>query len=235
MKLGSFIQIGALFATSSLMAISIDPTYTTFGTLNVSFGGTGIPNDAVAISSVQIGSSTITLGLTAHQRYSNPAVQNDGAGTFWAISGGDIFSGSNSNANYARWNLGYYANIDPNISGASVRLYYDKNPGLDTDVTTYRTLAEPTNTSDNLAYGGSFFGFSWGFPSGTFNPSAVGEYSFALVVLQNGTELARTAINVNVNETGHAPVLPVPDGGLNIALLGFALAGLVGLRRRFVR
>ncbi len=218
-------------ACVSAMAVSIDPTYTTFGTLSgATFGGTGIPNNAVAITTINDNNRSFTLGLTAHQRYSNPAPANDGAGTFWAVSGGDV---AHSEPGYAKWNLGYYVGIDPNLSwgsGYSLRLYYDKNAAVDNDVTTYRTISE-SQSSDNLGYGGSFLGITWGFPVGSFDPNATGEYSFALVLLKNGTELGRSAINVNVNETGEMPTANVPDGGSSLVLLGLALTGLGGMAR----
>ena len=157
-------------ACVSAMAVSIDPAYSTFGTLSgATFGGTGIPNNAVAITTINDNNRSFTLGLTAHQRYSNPAPANDGAGTFWAVSGGDV---AHSEPGYAKWNLGYYVGIDPNLSwgsGYSLRLYYDKNTAVDNDVTTYRTISE-SQSSDNLGYGGSFLGFTWGFPVGSFDP-----------------------------------------------------------------
>lgn len=222
--------LGLAFCASAI-ASPIDPTFTTFGKLNgATFGGTGIPNTAVAITTIANGGHNFTLGLTATPRYSNPAIENDGAGTFWAVSGGDV---AHNKPSYARWNVDYYVNIDPNLGlfdNYSVRLYYDKNPAADNDVTSFRTLGE-TQNSDNLGYGGSILGFTWGFPGGTFDPNAIGEYSFALVLFNGTTELGRSAINVNVNETGKKPLAAVPDGGSSLVLLGIALTGLGSIAR----
>jgi hypothetical protein len=212
------------FACVSATALSIDPAYSTFGTLSgATFGGTGIPNNAVAITTINDNNRSFTLGLTATPRYSNPAPVNDGAGTFWAVSGGDV---DHNKPGYARWNVGYYVGIDPNLSwgsGYSLRLYYDKNAAVDNDVNTYIPLSE-TQNSQNL-------GMTWPFYQGSFNPNATGEYSFALVLLKGDTELGRSAINVNVNETGKRPPTNVPDGGSSLVLLGIALTGLGSIAR----
>ncbi len=55
-------------------------------------------------------------------------------------------------------------------------------------------------------------------PPGAFDPPAAGQYSFALIALRDGVEVARSAINVQVPEPGP------------LALLG--MAGLRAARRR---
>lgn len=199
----------ALLALSSLpaAAITIDPQFTNFGLLSqATFGGSGIPNHAVAITTF----GNVTLGLTATQRFSNPAVTNDGAGTFFAQAGSDP-----ANSAYAKWNFNYY--ISGLSSGQSVTLYYDKNPATGNDVTaTFPGLFMGTQNSWNLGMGHL---------GGGFNPSASGEYDFALVLSDSTGELARSAITVKVGSPS------VPDGGTTIGLMGAALVGLVALRR----
>ncbi len=219
----------------SAAAVSIDPTYTSFGTLSgATFGGSGIPNNAVAITTLTSGIYDFTLGLTAHQRYSNPAPVNDGAGTFWAVTGNDSAHGK---PGYARWNIGYYVDVTPDLSsglfgggnGYSVRLFYDNDPAMDNDVTKYVTL-EP-----NYWNGKTFDSQnSWNLGMVVPFSAATGEYSFALAVFKDGTELGRSAINVNVNDSGTMPnpVPAVPDGGATVAMLGAAMIGLGALARR---
>ena len=224
------------------MAIQVDPTFTSFGTLSgATFGGSGIPNNAVAITSVTSGSYNITLGLTAHARYSNPAPANDGAGAFYAVGGGDTFSGGNSNPDYSRWNVGFFVDINPNVNflntkGFSVRLYYDKNPAFDNDVTTSLAVAPSLLTGLSMDPQNSWnLGMDSVFGSSAFDPNANGEYSFALALLQNNVEIGRAAINVVVNSTGTIPPPPtaaVPDGGSSVMLLGSALAGLAFMAKR---
>jgi hypothetical protein len=228
--------LGFAFCVSAI-ASPIDPTFTTFGTLNgATFnpaGSSGIPNNAVAITTISSSYNNknynFTLGLTATPRYDNPVLENDGAGTFWAVSGGDV----TRNSSYARWNVGYYISVQPDLanflgfslitSPYSVRLYYDKNTAVDNDVMTSFSFPWETQDSQNLGMGV--------FPVGTFDPNATGEYSFALVLLKDGTELGRSAINVNVNETGKKPLAAVPDGGSSLVLLGIALTGLGSIAR----
>lgn len=93
---------------SVVNAGAISPDFDTFGTLTgATFGGSGIANNAVAITTIDGGSgNTFKLGLTAHARFSEPVVTNDGAGTFSAAAGG--FS---SNPSLSRWNFAYYVEV----------------------------------------------------------------------------------------------------------------------------
>lgn len=212
----------------------IIPTYTTFGPLtNATFGGSGIPNHAVAITEYD----GVTLGLTAHQRYSNPTVGNNGAGDFYAVKGGDIYSGPNSNPAYARWNFGFYA---LNMSGSHMwlDLLYDFDPALGTDEALhglfrvfFPSVSKPQDALQNSwNLGMAFLGIAYSDPyvfisppSGTFNPNVPGEYTLALVLRDKDlNEVARTAIRVHV----------VPDSGATALLLVLSVAGLARLRRR---
>src|SRR3954462_8248317 len=88
---------------ANVNAAPITPTFTSFGTLaTATFGGTGIPNTAVAVTTVVDQGNTITLGLTATPRFDDPAVGNNGAGTFTAQPGSDAAHGQ---PGYALWNF----------------------------------------------------------------------------------------------------------------------------------
>ncbi len=216
--------VGAL----TLTAAPITPTYTTFGSLTgATFGGSGIPNDAVAITTYDTGSGIVTLGLTAHQRFSNPPVANNGAGTFFAVRGGDIYTPApHTQPTWARWNFGLY--VQNNTSSPYLLdLLYDFDPGAGTEESALGKVSGgilPTVTAqDSWNLGMSFLA---GVPPivgitpptySPFNPNVPGEYSFALILKNaSGAELARSAILVKV----------VPEGGVTAGLLGLGLLGL---------
>jgi hypothetical protein len=184
------------------------------------FGGSGISNDFVAITNY----GGVTLGLTATPRFTAPAVSNNGAGTFYATPG--VASG------LALWNFDFYAH---NASGneVTIELMYDFDPGAGTESSTLGSIAYGLSagaTSQNSWNLGFPFLASFtppiappGYP--TFNPNAVGEYSFALILRDaNSIELARTAINVNVGS--------VPDAASTISLLLASLVGVFAFQRR---
>ena len=88
MQYSPFKLIGAaaIFALAGHASAGlISPTFDTFGSLPAAtFGGNGIPNNAVAIATAGTG---LTIGLTAHQRYIGPNLTNDGQGTYTALAG----------------------------------------------------------------------------------------------------------------------------------------------------
>jgi hypothetical protein len=217
-------------ASVTLLATPITPTYTTFGTLSgATFGGTGIPNHAVAITTI----SNVTLGLTAHARYSNPLVLNNGAGVFTAVAGGDIYTPApNTQPTWARWNFGWYA-YSSGSGNYLLDLRYDFDPGVGTDESSLGKILIPLGPSapllqDSWNLGMTFLDTStppWVTPPTypSFDPNASGEYSFALILRDlSGNELGRAAILVNA----------VPEGGATLGLLGVGLLGLVALARR---
>ncbi|GIX50560.1 MAG: hypothetical protein KatS3mg132_754 [Limisphaera sp.] len=226
------LGLGMTVAAAALQAGPIVPTYTTFGTLSgATFGGSGIPNDAVAIFTY----GNVTLGLTAHQRYSNPAVGNNGAGDFYAVNGGDVYTPSpNTQPTWARWNFGWYVqNSDTTTYILDFR--YDFDPGAGTDEAAHGVISSvlPGNlkVEDSWNLGMGFLGTSdsglgWSRTPPThpgFDPNAAGEYTFALILRDmSGQELGRSAIRVNV----------VPDAGATVTLLGLGLMGLSMVRRR---
>jgi hypothetical protein len=245
MKLNKGITLTVLAWCMPLAAMAA-PTYTSFGSLpGATFGGSGIPNDAVAVTTITDGGNTITLGLTAHGRYANPATTNDGAGTFYAGTGQNCGIatdpvGCPSGNQGALWNFAYYIDIagGGNLSNYSFGLNYDFDPGTGTSQSALGTIninnalvAQSINPASLTNLQGSenllFSIYTTGFPTvitppsyASFNPNAVGEYSFYLTASNNSGLLGTSAIDVNA--------VPVPAGAW---LFGSAV-GLLGFRRR---
>lgn len=224
------LVLACLLASGGVSATPITPTYDSFGPLPAAtFGGSGIPNDAVAISTWTDGTVTITLGLTATERFANPPVTDDGAGTYTALAGSD---GGN-----AMWNFDYYIEVvGASYSDYDFRLLYDFDPTAGNDDTTHGMLYLPGSLitggfaarqgSENLAF--AYLDTATppyvtppSYPS--FSPTAVGEYTFALQVYGAGgtTPLDTVAIRVNA--------APVPEPA-TVTVLGMGL-GALALRR----
>ena len=182
---------------------------------------------------------TITVAMSATQRFSNPALTNDGAGTYFAGTGSNFGGNGESTTEGALWNFNYYILVEgsngatPVLTDYQIDLYYDFDPGVDTpvsslgqiDVTTALAFSDPFSTleqgSQNLMFGflASPLPGVLTPPPGSFDENASGEYSFAITVSRpGGFSVETVAIDV---------VVPTPG---SLALL--APAGLVAMRRR---
>ncbi len=213
---------------------SATPTFDTFGPLpQATFGGSGIPNDAVAQSSFD---GTGILALSATERFANPPVGDNGAGTYSAEPGSNFGGpGNPSSTEGALWNFNFYieAPTGQTLENFIFTLKYDFDPGLNTPESELGTI-EIVFVTDSVLQGSqnNLFGFLAGNPAvpgvtppsfGPFDPDVPGQYSYILTAsVLDGTELGRVAIDVNVG-------LPEPA---TLALFGLGLAGLAFARRR---
>jgi hypothetical protein len=225
-------------------ATAVNPVFDSFGPQpTFTFGGSGIPNDAVAVSSFseQINSANVTwtFGLTATPRFSGPALANDGAGTFTAATGTTL---SPANLLGSTWNIGFYVALTSDASlpsGGSfkTRLYYDLDPGVGTSLVNHGRLESnnPIAGLSNVAQGSQNMLFSfWTLPfsnpastnvpqGGTFNALVPGEYTFQLALVNdNGVDVDDSVVAIRVNVIDPNGTVPLPG---TLALL---LAGLVG-------
>lgn len=241
--------VAALIAAPGLA--SATPIYTSFGSLpGANFGGTGIPNNAVAKTEVFVnGTDQVTLGLTAHGRFSNPTVTDNGAGDYYAGPGQNCGIATDpvacpSASQGALWNFAVYINVagGGKLSDYAFTLFYDFDPGANTafaslgnvNVNNYLTAtaypgypltATLAQDSQNLLF--STFSTPIGglvtVPTyGAFNPNALGEYNFYLTFTKVNLPLFTGAVGIDVN------VVPVPAA---VWLFGSAL-GLMGVMRR---
>ena len=216
------------FVTASIAFAATSAVYDTFG-VQPGFTAGGTPTVPAAISS----DGVITLALKAQQRYMNPALTNNGAGTYFATTGQNDGLGPSPKAQASTWNFDFY--INPGNSGSAAYTYslsyglvggttYSFNPLLDTDAIAQAATTGAYQDSQNLLFPG--FGTNPLAANGftTFNPNANGTYHFELTATNRQTQAVTTsAINVKVNS--------VPDGGSMVALLGGSLLGLGGFRR----
>jgi hypothetical protein len=230
------IVLTGLFGLSG--GVSASPLYDVFGPLDeATFGGTGIPNQEVAISSqFSNGDSLITIAMSATQRYSNPALSNDGAGTYYAEVGSNFGGAGESPTEGALWNFNYYINIespDETLEDYQITLFYDFDTAFDNGPGSLGTIditaaiagsgATLVEDSQNLMF--SFLASDIpGFidaPGGSFDPNAIGEYNFGISVSQDGWGVENVRIDVQT--------VPVPAA---VWLFGSGLGLLGWIRRR---
>jgi len=235
---GAIVLVASLGAGNALGA----PAFDIFGPLpEATFGGSGIPNDNVAITNITTGvegfETFITLGVSATRRHSNPALTNDGAGTFFAGGGSNFGGMGQSSFLGALWNFDFFVKVVGHApaSDFDFKLLYDFDPLTGTadadlgiwDLNSFISAVNPAQTSQNLLFG--FLANSLipeiTAPAGSFDPNAGGEYSFALLASQRGDPLGRSAIDVNVS------AVPVP-AALPLFGTGLFVMGFVGWRRR---
>ena len=214
--------VAALILPNFASAFTI---YDNFGSFpDAMWGGSGIPNDAVAASMQMVdGANTLRVALSATERYSNPPVSDNGAGIYQALAGSNCGVATDPvgcpSANQgALWNFNYFVDITGGgvLGDYQIDLYYDFDPagpnsfgdltGLGRiDLTAFlfaNSLENETvlQDSQNLLF--NFLasdepGILYA-PDGSFDPNAIGNYQFAMTVTRAGFPVDTVAMEVNV-------------------------------------
>jgi hypothetical protein len=246
------------FAWSTPNTVLATPIYDTFGPLpEATFGGQGIPNDEVAVSDQVVnGNTTLTIAMSATQRYSNPPLTNDGAGTYFATTGSNFGGANESTTEGALWNFNFYVDVAGTdgleLTDFQIDMYYDFDPAFDNgptglgviDVTALLNcgipclgVAPPTNTledSQNLLFSFLDTPFSYDFGGSTgvvpiITPPTYPSFDpDALGEYNFAIQVTRSGWNIDTVAMD-VQVVPVPAA---VWLFASGFLGLVGISRR---
>ncbi len=198
----------------TVQAAPITPQFTSFGALpDATFGGSGIPNTDVAITTT----IDAILGLTDHGRFTNPNPTNDGAGNFFAQVGNDSAHGQ---PGYTTDNWGWYAKI---MSPGTLTMYYDTDPVMTDDGSWQVVFSQ--------LVGPGVYQNSWnpgmGFLPEATNPNLANMSSIRMMFTpSNGSRASISNVSINVSRGDRS--VPEP---LMISMLGIGILG-IGVRRR---
>lgn len=220
------LTVAGIACAASLTARATSVT-TTFGPLpSATFGGNGIPNNAVEITTISgipdgfvpAGSDTVTIGESAHARFATPGdLANNGAGTYFADPG--------SQSGKALWNFDFDVSSSANfIDRYAFTLTYGLEGGTMTTINILTAFGDNTGGPGSAQNSMNLGFLSEGGPIG-FDPTQTGIYDFTIDAREGEALLGSDTIHVNV---GH-----VPDGGSTALMLGGACFGLILMRRKF--
>lgn len=229
-----YITIASLCLASGIAAFAtpVTPTFSSIGSIpGANYGGNNNPPDVAITTFTDANNNTVTLGLAAQNRYNNTSVTDNGAGTYYALTGSNKGGpGNPSSFTGALWNFDFY--FDSTGGNYTYQLLYGTdasslitiNPAAVGDNTHPLAPKVGGENSENLLFG-DFGGVA---NTLAFNPNAVGIYSFELIALLDGRQVGQAvAINVSVGSA--------PDVSSTAGLLGLGVVGLMLVNFRRTR